>query len=61
MISLKGCARNGSFKSVDIVTTESNAEATATSKNGVNLVGETLSPTSPCRKRRENDENRADG
>ncbi len=42
MISLKGCARNGGFKSADIVKTESNAEATATSKNGVNLVGETL-------------------
>jgi hypothetical protein len=42
MISLKGCARNGSFKSVDLVTTESNAEATATSRNGVNLVGETF-------------------
>jgi hypothetical protein len=41
MISLAGCTRNGTFKYVDAITTESSAEATAT-VTGVKISGETF-------------------
>jgi pimeloyl-ACP methyl ester carboxylesterase len=41
-ISLAGCSKNGSFKYLDVVKTETNAQATSSVK-GVNIAGESFS------------------